>query len=246
MVVGVAKFAITKTIAESGLPLYYYTYPEDSAAAAFGFRHVPDMIHYYDSLFGPYPFSKLALVQSSTIFGGMENSSAIFLPEKGASYKRGRDNDMTVAHEILHQWFGDDVTESHWSDLWLSEGFATYFSACYEGSRHGKGAYQKIIDHMRTDYLANSPANVPVIDTTYHSLMELLNYENYTKGALFLDALRTQVGDANFFSGVREYYQTYRHGNATTADFEKMMEKASGQDLQPMFKRWLYTPGLPH
>ena len=90
---------------------------------------------------------KLANVQSSTRFGGMENASAIFYSEK--SIAKGRNIEGTVSHEIAHQWFGDSVTEADWNHLWLSEGFATYFGALFFESEDGKSVFQEKMENSR-------------------------------------------------------------------------------------------------
>ncbi len=244
-VIGICKFSITKTSTTGGLPLYYYTYPEDSLQAAYGFRHVPDMVSFYDSLIGPYPFSKLALVQSSTVYGGMENSSAIFFPENSPTYTGSGDNEETVAHEIAHQWFGDDVTEKDFSQLWLSEGFATYFSMLYLGSRHGETRFNDLLQRAKRIYQHVSKGKIPVIYTGYKDPVELLSVENYQKGALFLDSLRHYIGDEAWYKGIRLYYHKFAHKNVTTDDFRKVMESTSHKGLAPMFHQWLDKPGLP-
>ncbi len=245
MVIGVCKFAITKTSTTGGLPVYYYTFPEDSLPATYAFRHVPDMVQFYDSLIGPYPFAKLALVQSSTRYGGMENSSAIFFPEDSPSYTGKRDNEETVAHEIAHQWFGDDVTEKNFSELWLSEGFATYFSILYMGSRYGEGKLNELIENEKSNYLKFSKGKIPVIYNGYKNPVELLSVENYNKGALFLNSLHHYIGDEAWCGGIRSYYRKYSHKNATTDDFRMEMERASHKKLVTMFNDWLRKPGLP-
>ena len=245
MVIGVARFAVTRTTMASGLPVYYYTFPEDSLTGVSGFARVPDIIHFYDSLVGPYPYSSLSLVESSTRYGGMENSTAIFFPEKSPSYTGKSNNDETVAHEIAHQWFGDQVTEKEWSDLWLSEGFATYFSALYFESRCGKEALVKMLGQMKEEYIKYTKGNIPVVYKKYKDPVELLSVENYQKGALFLHALRLAVGDKAWFRGIREFYSKYSRGNTTTADFMEVMEQDSGIDLHRLFHQWLYRPGLP-
>lgn len=245
MVIGVCDFSITRSETRTGIPVYYYSYPEDSLQAVRGFKRVPDMVGFYDSLIGPYPFSKLALVESSTVYGGMENSSAIFLPEEGPSYTGKRNNDETLAHEIAHQWFGDDVTEKDFPELWLSEGFATYFSMLYFESREGENKMEALIKRAVQTYKKRSKGKVPVIYDRYESPVDLLSVENYQKGALFLHALRKYIGDDMWFAGIREYYNRFKHGNATTGDFREIMEQVSGRDLTPIFHRWLNRPGLP-
>jgi aminopeptidase N len=243
--IGVTNFSITHARTGNGIPLSYYTYPADSLQAVHGFSRAPDMVAFYDSLIGPYPFSGLALVESSTIFGGMENSSAIFFPELSPSYTGVSNNEETVAHEIAHQWFGDDVTEKSFTDLWLSEGFATYFSILYFEFREGKNAKEDLLKKTKERYLRRSSGRFPVISKKYHDPMELLTTENYEKGALFLDALRNEVGDESWFKGIRAYYDKYKHQNVTTSDFRDIMESVSGKDLKSLFQKWLNKPGLP-
>jgi aminopeptidase N len=245
MVIGVCRFALTETKTRSGIPIYSYSFPEDSTAAVRGFARVPDMVQYYDSLIGPYPFSKLALVQSSTMFGGMENSSAVFLPENSLSYSDSVDNELTVSHELAHQWFGDDVTVSNWPDLWLSEGFATYFSMLYFESRKGEQYFKELIAGTRNYYEQSSTKVLPLIDTTYSNVSDLLNVENYDKGALLLHALRGYLGDEAFFNGMKEYFRRFSHKNATTSDFKNVMTLVSKKDVSEFFQKWLCKPGLP-
>jgi aminopeptidase N len=245
MVIGVSDFSVDSTKSYSGIPIYYYTYREDSLNASKGFLHVPGMVEYFEKTIGPYPYTKLALVESSTVYGGMENSSAIFLPEMGASYTGRYNNEETVVHEIAHQWFGDDLTESDWSDLWLSEGFATYFSFLYFEDRDGEAAFHELIKNAKESYLKESPKTEPVVNENYKRLTDLLNSENYTKGALFLDALRNYIGNRAFFRGIKEYYNKFKHSNVTTTEFMNVMNGVSGKDLDSLFQRWLYAPGLP-
>lgn len=240
MVFGVCDFAISKTQTVSGVPIYYYTFPEDSLNAINSFQRVPDMIDYFEKIIGKYPYSKLALVESSTKYGGMENSSAIFLPQRSPSFSGRRNNDETLAHEIAHQWFGDDVSISNWSELWLSEGFATYFSALYFESRDGENRFNSIMDRIEKTYERGHIKGEAVVTNDYSKIEELLNAENYDKGALFLNELRKIVGDKIFFKGVKEYYTKYKHSNVSTEDFENVMSSTSNRNLKPLFHRWLY------
>ncbi|MCL4547170.1 MAG: M1 family metallopeptidase [Bacteroidetes bacterium] len=243
MVFGVCDFSISKTQTSSGVPVYYYTFPEDSLTAAKSFQNVPDIIKYFESVIGPYPYSKLALVESSTKYGGMENSSAIFLPERSPSFTGRRNNDETVAHEIAHQWFGDDVSISNWSDLWLSEGFATYCSALYFESRDGEERFNQLLERIKEAYSRGHQDDATVVTDSYSNLEELLNVENYDKGALFLNALRKFIGDEFFFKGIKEYYKEFKHSNVSTDDFKKVMSSVSKKNLDPLFHKWLYEPG---
>lgn len=246
MVVGVCDFAITKTKTSSGIPLFYYTYPEDSLNAVKGFKRASDMISFYEETIGPFPYSRLSLVESSTMFGGMENSSTIFFTEKSPSFTGEKDNEETVAHEIAHQWFGDAVTMNDWSEVWLSEGFATYFTALYFEARDGKERFTRIMNTYMNDYKHNSNWKIPIVYKDYKRISELLNVETYQKGAFFLHALRQKIGDKNFFKSIKEYYAKHIHSNVTTNDFKSVVESVSRENLDELFAKWLYFPGLPN
>ncbi|MDZ4708431.1 MAG: M1 family metallopeptidase [Saprospiraceae bacterium] len=245
MVIGATQFSITRTKSPGGLPLLYYTYPRDSVVAMGSFSRIPDMVHFYDSLIGPYAYPQLAFVQSSTRFGGMENSSVIFLNDGGRVFKAQSEPEELLAHEVAHQWFGDAVTLSDWSELWLSEGFATYFSALYFESREGKIRFDSIINQTKKEYLNQQPHLYPVIFNGYPRLFQLLNAENYQKGGLFLHALRLKIGDPAFFNSIRKYYSRFKNKNATSFDFRSVVESVSRQKLKPFFNRWLEHAGLP-
>jgi len=220
-----------------------WAFPPDTANARRAFSRAGEMIDVYSTLFGPFPFEKLANVQSSTAFGGMENASAIFFSE--VSIARGADIEGTLAHEIVHQWFGDSVTPADWPHLWLSEGFASYFGPFFWAQTLSDVAFQERIDAIRDRYLASSVKDRPILDEGVANLMQLLNENSYEKGALVLHMLRNVVGEQAFFDGLRRYYQRHAGGNVTTRDFQVAMEQASGQSLDWYFQQWVSRPGYP-
>ena len=221
----------------------YWVYPQDTENAARIFRRAAEMVDFFTDLIGPYPYEKLANVQSATRFGGMENSSAIFYTEQGIA--EGRNMEGTVSHEIAHQWFGDSVTESEWYDLWLSEGFATYFGALFFEEADGPADFRNMMEGNRQRVLASTDVNRPVVDREETNLFSLLNANNYPKGAWVLHMLRGMLGDEAFFAGIRSYYARFRDGVASTSDFRAVMEEISGSDLGWFFEQWLYRPGYP-
>lgn len=220
-----------------------WLFPEDAAQAGRSFRRAAAMVDFYTGLVGPFPYPKLAHVQSSSRFGGMENASAIFYAEGGLA--SGRDIEGTVAHETAHQWFGDSVTEVDWPELWLSEGFATYFGHLYFEHAEGPEALRRRMEEDRQEVLASPDVRRPVIDREEQDLFALLNDNNYPKGGWVLHMLRGMLGDEAFFRGVRAYYAAHAGGTATTGDFRLAMEEASGRDLGWFFRQWLEEPGYP-
>ena len=221
----------------------YWVYPQDTASGARIFGRAAEMVDFFTDLIGPFPYEKLANVQSATRFGGMENASAIFYTERGIA--EGRDMEATVSHEIAHQWFGDSVTESEWYDLWLSEGFATYFGALFFEAADGPADFRRRMEESRERVLASDDVRGPVIDPAESDLFRLLNDNNYPKGGWVLHMLRGMLGDDVFFAGIRSYYARFRDSLASTADFRATMEEASGTELGWFFEQWLHRPGYP-
>ena len=227
------------------VPQFVYTAPEQRTLLPGVFGQAAEIVRYFSSLVGPFPYEKLAHLQSATRFGGMENATAIFYAD--AAFRTGRMNEGLIAHETAHQWFGDAVTEREWSHLWLSEGFATYFAALWTDHAHGHTAFRRDMEGIRANVLADNDAvpTHPVIDTAQRNLLSLLNSNSYQKGGFVLHMLRRQVGDRAFFTALRTYYGAFRDGTALTDDLRVAMERASGQRLDWFFDQWLRRPGFP-
>lgn len=220
-----------------------YTAPEQHAAMPANFKYSPDIIDFFSHLVAPFPYEKLAHLQSSTRFGGMENASAIFYADGG--FRRNGTGAGTIAHETAHQWFGDAVTEREWSNLWLSEGFATYFEELWTRHAFGDSAFQREMAGTRAQILRDPVvAARPVIDSAQTDLMKLLDANSYQKGGWTLHMLRSLVGDSAFFRGIRAYYAAHVDGNAMTDDLMAAMERSSGMKLQWFFDQWLRRPGF--
>ena len=244
MVVGATEFSIINAGSWNGTRLLYYLYPKDRNNGIKDYGRALQMIEFYSNLVGPYSYEKLALVESSTRFGGMENSSNIFFDEN-AFNGNGR-FEGTVAHEIAHQWFGDAVTESDWHHLWLSEGFATYFGHLFFERADGRDKFVPLMLADKERYLGsyrNDPR--PIYDPAITDLFQLLNRNNYQKGGWVLHMLRHVMGDEKFFAGIRDYYRTYRDRTALTEDLQRVMEFHAGRPLDWFFKEWIYEPGYP-
>jgi len=257
MVVAVGQFATATLKTNAPVPISYYVPQADRKFAAHGFSTAAPALLTFSNLIAPYPYGKLALIVGATKFGGMENANTIvfspqffkdFLTAKPRSrrYKIPRAVEETVAHEIAHQWFGDSVTEATWADLWLSEGFATYFAGVFVEKNEGKAAFHTYMREQAKSYLEYEKKHkTPIHDTETEKLFDLLTPNNYQKGAWVLHGLRGILGDQAFFEGLREFYVAHQDSTATTEDLRGALEKSSGRDLENFFDRWIYKAGHP-
>ncbi len=244
MVMGAARFAVQYVDQYQGTPIQSWVYPQDREAGFYDYALAKRILAFFDGHIGPFPYAKLANVQSKTRFGGMENASNIFYSENSVSGSRRSEGLM--AHEIAHQWFDDSVTEADWPHIWLSEGFATYFTQLYMEYTYGRDRMVAGMQRAKGPifgYFERNPA--PLVDTTITNLMRFLNPNSYQKGGWVLHMLRYVVGNEAFWDGIRAYYRQYRDGNAWTEDFQQVMETASGQDLGWFFQQWIYQAGHP-
>lgn len=243
MVIGVADFAVDNTGEVNGIPVSTWVFTENKTEGFYDFAPAKEILAWFIDYIGPYPYKKLANVQSKTIFGGMENANAIFYYENSVDGRQKEES--LISHEIVHQWFGDMATEKTFSHLWLSEGFATYLTHIYLEKKYGtdslaermKDDRQKIIEFAK-----ESP--LPVVDaqTPY---MSLLNANSYQKGGWILHMLRRQTGDSVFRKIIRKYYATYAGKNAESRDFQRICEEELGKKMETFFDQWLYMPGYP-
>ncbi len=241
-----AHGGVTEVRPDGCVPVSWWAYPEDSANAARIFARTGEMVEYYSDRFGPFPWQKLAHVQSSTRFGGMENSGAIFYSERAIA--NGQLGEVTVAHETTHQWFGDGVTERSWNHLWLSEGFATYFGMQFFEFADGPDRFRELLAGSARGYLESDVTDLPMVDTLRvpdDNLMALLNANSYNKGGQVLHMLRGILGDDAFFRGIHLYYERNAGGTALTADLQRALEEVSGTRLDWFFDEWAYRPGYP-
>jgi aminopeptidase N len=244
MVVGIANLSEKQNGTVDGIPVFSAVYPENEKAAFKDFEIAPSILKFFIDYIAPYEFEKLTNVQSTTRFGGMENAGCIFYDEHSIGGTRSPEN--LIAHEIVHQWFGNSASEKDWSHLWLSEGFATYLTNIYIQKTKGEFAFdtQLIKDRNKVIAFAKEYKH-PVVDESYTNLMDLLNANSYQKGAWVLHMLRTEIGDSLFQLSIQTYYKKFRLSNADSKDFQHVVESVSKLDLDWFFKQWLYQSEIP-
>lgn len=244
MVIGVAQFAVENLEEIYNIPVSSWVYPQNRIDGFKDYALAVPILDFMINHVGPYPFEKLANVQSKTLFGGMENAGNIFYNEK--SVTGNGDYEAVIAHEIAHQWFGDSASELNWHHVWLSEGFATYFENLFYENRYGRDSFVRKLKEDRLKALQYYNKNQsPIIDTRITDYTKLLSPHTYEKASWVLHMLRKELGDKLFWQGIKTYYDTYKYSNALSEDFQQVMELTSGKDLNSFFKQWLYQSGHP-
>jgi len=246
MVIGLADFAVHNEGSVDCIPVSSWVFPQDKIKGFYDYGQAMEILPFFIKTVGPYAYKKLANVEAVTIFGGMENASAIFYNDKSITGKRSHSEEL-MAHEIAHQWFGNTVTESGWPHVWLSEGFATEMTNLYLENKYGADTLRSRLKKDRETIIEFAKKRfTPIVDSSErNNFLALLNNNSYEKGGWVLHMLRRKLGDSLFWQGIHNYYATYAGKNASTDDFRKIMEATSGIGLKDFFQQWLYNPGHP-
>jgi aminopeptidase N len=247
-VLGVAEFAVQHVDDFRGLPIQTWVYRQDRDAGFYDFA-VPtkQVMEFYADHVGPYAYERLANITSPVTGGGMEAATAIMYHENSITGDRTVRWRNVIIHEIAHQWFGNAVTESDWDDVWLSEGFATYFTLLFIEHAYGRDEFvdglESSAERVFTQY--ESDPGYRIVHDDLDDMSRVSSGATYQKGSWILHMLRGRMGDEAFWAGIRAYYARYMNQNATTSDFQAAMEQASGLDLQTFFDQWLRDGGNP-
>lgn len=220
-----------------GVPLRNVIDDDLVDAASPRFARQGEILDFFESVFGPYPFDNYGAAVVEDGFGGALETQTLSI--FGADVLGlGGFVELIVAHEAAHQWFGNHVTVREWGDIWLNEGFATYSEALWR-------------DHSdpRFDWaawIAETASFGPGLQRRVQDPEgDLFDVQVYQRGALTLHALRLEIGDEAFFELLRTWIERYGGGNATTEDFESLAEELSGRELRGLFDAWLRTDELP-
>jgi aminopeptidase N len=231
--VNIAEFELILEEGPHGMPLRTYHPTDVTEEELAAFERTPEMIEFFESRFGPYPFECFGAVISYESIGGALETQTLPVYSRGSS-------EGTVAHELAHQWFGDCVSPARWSDMWLNEGFATY--AGWLWREHVGGAEAYAAQNLRTyDMLRRNEIGPPADP----GVENLFSGRVYVRGAWVLHSLRREVGDEVFFQILRTWVESKHMGNGSTEDFLAHCDDVSGRDLAAMFQGVLFDPLVP-
>ena len=201
-------------------------------------NNTPAMIEMYSKIIGLYPFASEKYGHCmAPINGGMEHQTMTTLgPSSAYTFD-------IITHELAHQWFGDLVTCGTWADIWLNEGFASYFEYV---------SNDRLLTGNSTSWMTNAMAGAKYawgwvyVNDTLNTNTIFNPYASYKKGAVILHMLRYEMNnDSLFFLGIRNYLNTYKFSTAVSKDFQKVMEQTSGKNLDYFFSEWLHGLGYP-
>jgi len=226
-----------------GITLNAYILPEHADYADELLDFVEAQMTTLQDRIGPYPYTELDIVDAPGAFGGIEYPGHIFI---GVVDKPARLDffETATVHEVGHQWFYGLLGDDQLLQPWLDEAAATYTEVLYAENVYGSEAAQTLLDEFRL-YLqfGGADTELPIglgvadyVDTDYGLIV-------YIKGALFFDALRSELGDDTFFAFLQAYYDAYRYGFTTTADFQRVAEETCACELDELFNLWVYEGG---
>jgi len=206
------------------------------------YRNVPSMMEYYSTKFGEYPFVKYGHTSAQPFnYGGMEHQT---MTTVNRSWLRGN-NELGVAHELMHQWTGDLVTCATWFDIWLNEGGATYGEALYNESWGGDQEYKNVMLNRRNVYITSQP-QPPIYGI---SIDRIFNYATtYCKAAWVYGMLRKMLGDSVYFPTMQKYFEKHRFQSIETEDMVRTFEELVPNPPVPFrtfFDQWVYSAGHP-
>jgi aminopeptidase N len=229
------------------LTLDYYVFPEDLDKAKRQFLQVKDMLNAFTYYFGDYPFPKDGYKLIEALYSGVENQSAITYGnhfENGyvghAVEGIGARFDFIIVHESAHEWFGNSITAKDRSDMWIHEGWANYSETLFVEYMWGK---RDAITYLNTgkEKVKNQ---FPVISE--EGVFSTPLADQYKKGALFLNTLRSVIDDdREWFSLLRDYYQHFKYQTIMTTDVEAFFSRHTGQRLRPIFDEYLRHAAIP-
>ncbi len=232
------------------VPLFHYVPPGREGDAKALFARVPEMMEWIGEATGrPYPYPRYGHVfLRAFMWGGMENTTLTSLTETAlvpGRYVAEEELERLVAHELAHQWFGDLIAPRGWPQIWLNESFATYFDMMTMGALNGPETFVAMLDTYRASYLEEAARRYvrPVVTRRYVHPYVLFDRHAYEKGALTLHTLRCQLGEDDFWRGLRLYVERAAGTAAETADLRQAFEDATGADLTDFFEQFVYREG---
>ncbi len=232
------------------IPLEFWTVPSDFKEAANSFATTKDTMAFLEKEIGvPYPWAKYDQVcVRDFVAGGMENTSITTLTD-GTLFTPATENIRSsqglVAHEMAHQWFGDLVTCKDWSQIWLNEGFATFYEQLYDEHKNGRDEFLYRLYQGAKAITDQTNDTRPIVFRQYDQPGQMFDFHAYGKGGWVLRMLRSQLGPDLYRRCIRTYLERHQFGNVTTEDLNAVIEELSGRSFDQFFDQWVYHARQP-
>ena len=242
----ITNYQIYSQIYTSGdetMPIIHYLFPELYDICVDLFSITPDMITFFASVYGEYPFLSEkyghALCANLSCYAMEHQTCTSFR----SSYVGDPGAESTVAHELAHQWAGDCLSIGSWAHVWLKEGFARYSEALWAEHLYGTQGLHDFMNALDT----GSNLDPCLYRDPDGSASQIFNIVIYSKGAWTMHMLRGVLGDNDFFATVYELMQDpqFKYGNFLTDDLRDKAEDVSGMELDWFFHEWFYNEGRP-
>lgn len=223
--------------------LRYLVHGDDEDAARAKFRDSARMLAFFEEKAGvplPQPHYTQVLLPGAA---AQEASSFALIGHRMLDpIKADPKDDWVIAHELAHQWWGNLITCASWRELWLNEGLVTFMTAAWKQERWGEAEYRREMQLARERWQRAREAghDHPLSWAGEYPSLGLKRAVHYSKGALFFDALRRELGEAAFWDGLRRYTRAQFGRSVTARDLQASFEAAAGRSLQPLFDAWVY------
>jgi aminopeptidase N len=209
-----------------GIELRHYVFPDQKEQFLEATADIGAALDWMSQILGPYPFDQFGYVTARSGGASMEAQTMVLLSENMVGSR-------TAVHELAHMWFGDWVSLDSWAEMWRNEGLATYFQMMWE-SGDDAGALEQHMERVAAAVEENNK-EYPLDNPPAPYLFE---FNVYQKGALAAHALRQEIGDEAFFSGLQHYFKRFGGGTASDDQFQEVMEEAAGRSLESFFRGW--------
>ena len=237
---------------DGSMPVDSFVQPRYANLNALCFGDTNDIVAYFQQIIGvKFPWLKYDQITAERFtYGGMENASATIQTDRAihpAVENVERPCDGLVAHELAHQWWGDDVSLADWSNTWINEGYATYFQELWSEKHFGETDFEYERYQAQQDYFGETKEYFrPIVDYVYNDPLDLFDASGYPRPGEVLHMLRYMFGDARFFKALHDYLDEYQYKNADTHQFFAAIDKSLGTNLDWFENEWFYRAAYPH
>ena len=231
---------------ERVIPIQIYAAPNIYPNIPGSFVHLKEVLHQFETHFGPYRWPRVGYVCVAMTGGAMEHATNIAIPN--AAVNGGLTYETTIMHELFHHWFGDLITCERPEEMWINEGFADYSEALVKEWLYNTDTYDAYADYIRDEHvsvlqnLAKNDGGLYALDNVPQEYT--YGTHSYSKGGQVIHTLRGYMGDSLFFNSLRLLLDHYAYLNVNSEDFFTYLSQVSGMNLMHFYEDWVHQPGF--